>query len=180
MLLLVLIVRTAALAQQEPFDEVMVKDFINHSTLIIEGKRIDMKYPILNAGHYYYLILIKPTSVLSGSCDSSKTYSILIKEGSYSISSDSVLLEDPIIYDPPIDIPQYGIFFINENPPPFPNNIQTQEHNGKIIPTTFNKIFPNATYVNFTYGINYAHSRSPKEKTLQFLLDKFNLKAKPF
>ncbi len=190
LLLFVLIIRTTASAQ-ELFNETRVKHAIYNSTLIIEGKVISGKRILLNrtskplySGDSYYLAVIKPTAVLSGNSDSTKTYQVLIENGNYSIQTDSTVIVVPNSGGIPY-VPQYGIFFIKENPISFPDNVQILEPNGKIITTGFNTLFPNAAKVKFVYGIAYVISNrgqtlNKKEQILQLLLDKFNLKPKPF
>lgn len=193
LLLLVLIVRTAAIAQEKfyPIDrnEKEQKELIERSTLIIEGKRTKSKGRLYGNneawGAYYYILYeIKPTSVLKGNADSAKTYLFLIKSGecTFAVNGDTHQYEENFGCINPYEnagfIPEYGIFFINEKTTPVANAYRKMEKDGKLTPIDLNSLFPNAIMVGFEYCISYG-KEYPKDKVLKFLLDKHKLEAVP-
>ena len=202
-ILFVLNAKTTITAQNNPIKKDSVsKSFYNnevngfvkscneHSTLIIEGKIIGHLRRIIDnltnkdGGNFYELYLIKPISVLKGNTDTTKTYQIILKGGSYFygfIDKSDTLTQ--IIYssfeeESYNEVPQSGIFFINETITPSPNPIRCMD-----CPDTkaraFNTIFPNSILVDYRGCLNFGRKQFPREKVLKFLLEKFNLSATP-
>ncbi|MBI5220204.1 MAG: hypothetical protein HY958_14865 [Bacteroidia bacterium] len=193
LLLFVLIVSTTAFAQKS-FSPIFMneqgqKELIERSTLIVEGKLIKGKNQLLDnnskEGYFYYLGVIKPTAVLKGNTDTTKTYQFLIKKGTYGFMFNTITRQYDTLggvglnpyHGGGASIPDYGIFFINEKPAPVASTFRKIEHDGKVTPIDLYSLFPNAIFVGYDYGINY--KKYPKEQTLKYLQEKFNLKAMP-
>ena len=190
LLLFILIVSSAAFTQ-ENFYPISLNDegqrkLVNNSTLIIEGKKIISKGPILenNSGNgsYYSLCTIKPTAVLKGTTDTSKTYQFLVKKGSFSffiVTETGQYGNDYHLNhygEAAVIIPDYGIFFINENIAPLKNNYWLEMSRSKLVPVDLYSLFPNAKMICLKDYISYG-KKYPKEKTLKYLSDKLSLKA---
>lgn len=191
-LLFVLIVSTAAIAQK-PFSPIYMnekgqKELIESSTLIIEAKIIKSKGPIFDnntkGGYFYSLYVIKPTAVLKGNSDTTRAYQFLVEKGDFSFPFDPETGQYGSNYylnsygENAWIIPNYGIFFINENPAPVKNNFWIEIPGFKLVPVDLYSLFPKATMIGFKNCISY-NKKCPKEQTLKYLLDKFNLKAIP-
>ena len=193
LLLFVLIVRAATIAQT-PFDpnrfsEKWQKNLIERSTLIIEGKIIKVKYYFYDnnskRGYFYYLCVVKPTAVLKGNTDSTKSYQFLIKLGEFDFMFNDVTGKYDTTggvginpSDNIVSVPGSGIYFINENHTPVTNSFYQESNSGKLVAVDLYSLFPNAMMVGFNYGIQY-DKKNPKDNVLKFLLDKHNLEVKP-
>ncbi|OFX39148.1 MAG: hypothetical protein A2X08_09875 [Bacteroidetes bacterium GWA2_32_17] len=191
LLLFVLIVRAATIAQT-PFDpfnlmnEKWQKNLIGRSTLIIEGKIIKGNSLYDNnsrVGYYYGLCVIKPTAVLKGNTDTTKTYQILVKVGEYTfdIHDDTGQYGPGFNINPSdnrVSVPNSGIYFINENFALITISFRQEKSNGQLAAVDLYSLFPNAMMVGFNYGIQY-DKKNLKDNVLKFLLDKHNLEVKP-
>ena len=194
LLLFVLIVRTATIAQT-PFDpfnhisEKWQKNLIEGSTLIIEGKIIKGKYYLYDnsssVGYFYGLCVIKPTAVLKGNTDTTKTYQVLVKLGEYAFMFNDVTGKYDTTggvginpSDNIVSVPGSGIYFINENLAPITISFRQESNSGKLAAVDLYSLFPNAMMVGFNYGIQY-DKKNLKDNVLKFLLDKHNLEVKP-
>jgi hypothetical protein len=172
-LLLMLLVNTITIAQNafNPFSfpgrDINADKIVANSTLIIEASMINNKFRVLQMqtkgipdpyGKTYALILIKPTAVLKGTCDTSKTYQFLIETGYYTHQDGGYDFSGNNGVE---FVPQSGIFFIDENATS-PN---------------YNEPYDKAKFVKYYYGMGYSNNN--KENILQYLLHNYNLNYSP-
>ena len=160
-----------------------MKEKIDSSTLIFEGQIKSWKYNLLDkksnqGGDLYYIAVLKPLSTLKGNADTTKEYYVLVKKGKYNyVRNKSGQFDSTGYYFIPqgeenIEIPEKGIYFANEKKIKLPNfaSLNTSSHD-----TSRSDV--KSIYVNFNTSINLAYFS--REKTLKFLLEKFNLIATP-
>jgi len=188
--LLLALILSVTVFCQTPFNPINLnekaqKGLIERSTLIIEGKIIEAKGPILDnnskGGYYYGLYKIKPIAVLKGNTDSTKTYQFLIKRGEYNFEIHDGQYCSNYFLNPSENawiIPDNGIFFINETPTTIKNNFLLEMPDFKLVPIDLFSLFPASMMVDFKNCINFG-KKYPKEKTLKYLQDKFGLAAVP-
>ncbi len=163
LIVIALLCRVGAMAQQYDIkgDKKTMKQMIEKSTTIIEGKVVDGKriyksiHGTNDSTEIYALILVKPIAVLKGSTDSSKVYEYLVLRGNYFGSPGERIIAG--LNDPTND-PQNGIFFLSDSIPS----------------PDYNHPFPNAVHVDYNYGLGYNNTN--RERTLKDLEENYGLK----
>lgn len=147
-------------------------DKIQRSTLIIEGRQIKIKHVAKKisenqkSGDAFAVIMIQPTALIKGTCDSSKKIQILIPDGRFQIQQDGSMEFRPVMDNTNPYFASYGIYFLEQNN----NQLGLTDLYPDVECVNYIGILPYGNYYNTTRAKPY------KEKALLFLDQTYGLK----